>query len=177
MEDCGLMMLNLDENCIGEITREDRGHASTIDFALVNGASYENFRKMDSDEGKHLLDLSDHCLLRTDFSIGQRVKQDRAQKRLDYYSVREDLKVGFLVRMEEVLTGGDGEAGKFQDFVKKVSEELLKKTRTVRGNIVKKDEWEAVWMNEKIREQIRVRKRLNREKRSLPAGVERENAK
>ena len=37
MDECGLVMLNLDEECRGDITREENGHKSVIDFVLVNG--------------------------------------------------------------------------------------------------------------------------------------------
>lgn len=64
MDDCGLIMLNLDETCIGVTTREENGHESVIDFVLVNGSLYEDFDKMVIDEEKAWFDLSDHCMIK-----------------------------------------------------------------------------------------------------------------
>ena len=55
MDECRLIMLNLDDRCRGEITREENGHKSVIDFVLVNGLLYEDFVRMDVDERNCLL--------------------------------------------------------------------------------------------------------------------------
>ena len=152
MEECGLVLLNLDEACRGEITREEGGHKSVIDFVLVNVLLYDDFLKMDIDERKELFDLSDHCMIRVDFRIGVKGSDERVQKRIEYYRVKDDMKEMFLQKIEEKLVrmNEDEQECVFHDAVTRVCEEVLKRTRVVRGN-PNENEWESVWMNEEIR--------------------------
>ena len=84
MEDCRLIMLNLDESCTGEITREQGMHTSVIDFVLVNELLYKDFIAMDIDEKKDVFDLSDHCMIRIDFKLNTKERDDTTRKSVEY---------------------------------------------------------------------------------------------
>ena len=58
--DKNLILLNGDPRCSGEITWENRGFKSSIDFILVNQTMYSKFNHMKIDEEKSQFDLSDH---------------------------------------------------------------------------------------------------------------------
>ena len=177
MDECSLIMLNLDEACRGVITREEGRHKSVIDFVLVNEFLYDDFVKMDIDENKELFDLSDHCMIRIDFRFGLKGSNEGVHKNVEYYRVKDDMKERFLLKMEErlLVMNVDEQECVFHEAVTEVCDEVLKRTRVVRGNL-KKNEWESVWMNDEIRREIGVRKRLNRERRNLGDGPERNEA-
>ena len=155
MEECRLVMLNLDEMCRGEITREEGVHKSVIDFVLVNDILYGDFVVMDVDERKELFDLSDHCMIRVDFRIGMKDSDERMQKKIEYYRVKDDMKERFLLKMEERLmrVNVNEQECVFHEAVIGMCDEVLKRTRVVRGNS-NENEWESVWMNEEIRREI-----------------------
>ena len=52
---------------------------------------------------------------------------------------------------------------------------MLKRTKVVRGN-PNMNKWESVWKSEEIRREIDLRRSLNRERRILPGGAERDEA-
>ena len=103
MEECRLIMLNLDESCTGEITREQGMHMSVIDFVLVNELLYKDFIAMDIDEKKDVFDLSGHCMIRIDFKLNTKERDDTTRKSVEYYRVKDDMKARFLQRMEAKL--------------------------------------------------------------------------
>lgn len=74
-----------------------------IDFVLVNGFLYDEYVKMDIDERKELFDLSDHCMIRIDFRISTKASDEKMQKKIEYYRVKDDMKEGFLQKIEERL--------------------------------------------------------------------------
>ena len=166
VEECRLVILNLDEACKGETTREENGHKSAIDFVLVNEPLYGDFVEMDIDEHKNFFDLSDHCTIRIDFRIGMKGKNERLQRNIEYYRIKDDMKEKFLNKLEGKLRKMEEAEQKlvFHEVVKEACEEVLKRTRIERR--MKLNEWENVWMNDEIRREIGVRKRLNRERRN-----------
>ena len=61
--------LNQTENCEGIYTFSTKNGKSAIDHILVNDQMFTKFKGMHIDEGKELLDISDHNLLRAWFKI------------------------------------------------------------------------------------------------------------
>ena len=47
---------------------------SAIDHILINGRMMESFKGMQIDDSKELLNISDHCLVRAWFNIGEEEK-------------------------------------------------------------------------------------------------------
>ena len=86
METYNLILLNNDENCVGEITRSCRGERSTIDFVLVNTRAYNKFECMVIDEDKLQFDNSVHCMIRVDFKL-KKMKNNKIVKHeyIEYY--------------------------------------------------------------------------------------------
>ena len=57
-----LVLLNGHPECEGEITWEQRGRKSIIDYILVNKNMHEKFISMVIDEDREFCDLSDHLI-------------------------------------------------------------------------------------------------------------------
>ena len=57
--------LNLSDKCNGRYTFHSKNGKSAIDHILVNDIMMQYFRGMNIDENKELLDISDHCLVRS----------------------------------------------------------------------------------------------------------------
>ena len=72
IEKNSIILLNLDEKCIGEYTWQRREQRSAIDFILANEGGYSRFRGMTIDEARNEIDLSDHCLVTARFGIRAR---------------------------------------------------------------------------------------------------------
>ena len=76
-EKFNLHHLNLSEKCTGVYTFHNNvGKKSAIDHVLVNGKMMEGFKGMQIDENKELLDISDHCLVRPWFNVGDEERID-----------------------------------------------------------------------------------------------------
>ena len=71
--------LNQSEDCVGTYTFSSKNGKSAIDHVLINDKMYTGFKGMHNDEDKTLLDISDHCLVRTWFKISpiQRTKSKK----------------------------------------------------------------------------------------------------
>ena len=66
--------LNQSENCVGTYTFHSNKGRSAIDHMLANDRMYEEFRGMQIDEEKELLNISDHCLVRAWFQMGPKLR-------------------------------------------------------------------------------------------------------
>ena len=107
IEKNSMILLNADDKCQGTVTREESGHKSSIDFVLVNTEFYRDFVGMKIDEEKNITDLSDHCLLGAEFELS--CQKQSSRKKIDtsnYYSVKDDLQVPFIKRMETKIREG-----------------------------------------------------------------------
>ena len=60
--------------CASEVTREENGNKSAIDFVLVNPNMYTSCRKMFKEEEMDM-DLSDHCQNRINLNIKENKKK------------------------------------------------------------------------------------------------------
>lgn len=69
MDKAMLILLNGDEKCSGEKTRNQRMEKSAIDFIFVNQRIYRNFTYMSIDEEKEIFHLSDHCFVIAKFDL------------------------------------------------------------------------------------------------------------
>ena len=68
---CNLHHLNQTEECIGTYTFSSNKGKSAIDHILVNDKMYMNYKGMHIDEDRLLLNISDHCLARAWFKVGE----------------------------------------------------------------------------------------------------------
>lgn len=159
MENYNLTLLNGDEKCSGEITREENGNKSSIDFVLVNRMMYEKFNEMEIDERKEKYDISDHCLLEVRFNV-KTVNDNRLKRRelVEYYSVVEDKRPTFVEGMEQLLLERNGvdSMEEFDKCMKTSAENRIKKVYQKRIN--KNDKIQPVWFTREIKEEIKLRK-------------------
>ena len=80
MEETRLILFNGDKKCKGEITRSQGGVQSAIDFVFISQPMHDNFLEATIDETKDMLDLSDHCFLKTKFNFSNMNVQYRKGK-------------------------------------------------------------------------------------------------
>ena len=93
VEKWGLVILNCDDRCMGEVTWKCRGQESVVDFILVSTCLHDYFVSMNIDEDKLKYNLPDHCLLTLtmDVSLPQSsLKQDEDSH---YYAFKNDKKM------------------------------------------------------------------------------------
>ena len=69
--DHDLNHLNQSEECSGVYTFNTKKGKSAIDHMIVNDRMYSGFKGMNIDEEKALITISDHCLVRAWFKLGQ----------------------------------------------------------------------------------------------------------
>ena len=161
MERFNLILLNGDDRCQGEITREENGNKSAIDFILVNNHMYNKFKWMEIDENKSLFDLSDHCLMKVNVELNV-AKSGKAEKGeiVEYYDTRDTNKEDFLT---EFLTSAHGkhlDMESFDDLLGVCADKMLKKKYIKK--IKKDNKPEAKWFTEEMRNSIKKRKYYNR---------------
>ena len=164
----GLILLNADVKCKGEITRRHRNEVSTIDYVLMNRKLYEMYVGMTIDEEKHEFDLSDHCLMVVQLEIldGNRGTVDRRASSMSTYFMVDDnlLKEIFLGDLEKELEDcGDCVNMKIlEELMRGQANRHLKRTFKIRKNANKPRNAEPVWMNGHIKKEIALRKTYNR---------------
>ena len=75
--------LNQTEECIGTYTFNSNNGKSAIDYMLVNDELFGGYKGIHIDEGKELLNISDHCLVRAWFKIGseENIKWNKQKKK------------------------------------------------------------------------------------------------
>ena len=181
LETNNLVLFNLDEKCVGTNTwrREMEGtkQESAIDFIIGNEKIYGKLKTMEIDENRDKFDLSDHNLIDVEMKINQNNKDFKNQEWIEhkYFSTRKtDLKR----YNEEIKKKIEGKAPEkimeLNELIRDSAERTLQKSykkRTDQENEIS----EPPWMNEEIRKQIELRKKLNRKHRK--AKIEEEKTK
>jgi len=72
--------LNLTEKCIGTYIFNSNKGKSAIDHILVNNKMFADYKGMQIDEVKMVLNISDHCLVRAWFKLGTNKKKSRTER-------------------------------------------------------------------------------------------------
>ena len=174
-----LILLNNDERCQGIFTWERGNQKSAIDLMIVNNEMYEYFERMEIDEEKNKIDMSDHNLIEAQMKIDTEKKsyekgvwEERKYYKTDEKSLneyREEIKS--MINDREVRNMEE-----FDEIVEEAAKKILQ-TKYRRKKVGKKQiRIEPEWINENIRNEIRKRKKLNRQKRNL-VGEEKERVK
>ena len=134
-EKFNLHHLNLSEKCIGRYTfHNNTGKKSAIDHVLVNGKMMEGYKGMYIDENKEQLNISDHCLVRSWYNIGQQVKTNWKNpefKTIEWIKKDQDS----LKEMELDLLPKIGKKVNFNKLMKKIKtsqNKILKKSKRIR---------------------------------------------
>ena len=173
MNQHSLTLLNIDEKTKGIVTWQRANQRSTIDYALVNNEMYNMFSKMNIDEEREILDLSDHNLLHIELVMRKdEVKHNKKQNSVvQYYiSTKKEHLADFR---DEIITklSSDIEISNMEQLNRAIGDtsELTLKRKYKKRIADKNDEKtkEKPWFTEEIREEIRIRKIKNRAKRNV----------
>ena len=95
-----LVLLNGHPECEGEITWEQRGRKSVIDYILVNKNMHAKFISMIIDEDREFCDLSDDNLMTAVFQGSERcgeifVRKDSSESTY-YIKINDETKAAFM---------------------------------------------------------------------------------
>lgn len=167
MEKESLILLNNDDRCDGQFTREEGGIKSAIDFVLVNSIMYQNFINMKIDEEKNIYDLSDHCVLQTNFLLRD-TRKLRCKEReiVNYFSVKDDMKDKFINNSEQKIhrEAGSIDMEKLEFIIHETAQNTLRKKYIKKTDIINKPD--PIWFNKEMKEGIKLRQYYNRARRN-----------
>ena len=168
VEGNNLTILNGTMECEGKVTWEGRGHKSAIDYMLVNQKMLEKYKYMKIDEDRELTDLSDHCVLRVMLALKtEKVRQK--QNNVEVNCLSEERLEKFVGTVEKELSKVEDSninMGKIDAVMKEAAGTHIKKVNRKARHKPEKGRYETIWMTEKVRKEIKLRKRFNRLKRN-----------
>lgn len=167
MEKESMILLNNDDRCIGQYTREESGMKSAIDFVLVNSNMYQNFVNMEIDEEKHMFDLSDHCVIQITFLL-RNINERRCNEKeiINYFSVKDNMKDGFIDNIERRINRETTSINmeKLEQITYETAEQTLKKKYIKKTTII--DKPDPIWFSKEMKEGIKLRQLYNRKRRN-----------
>ena len=168
IENYDLILLNTDQRCEGVFTRIRNEQKTTIDYVLVNREMYDKFEKMHIDEEKEIIPESDHNLLSVTFRTNDKQILKKAKWHTNtYYSMKEaDLKT-FTTELKNKWENTENK--NMQERLKDI-EEIAEKNlkRVARRKIGGEKKFriaDKIWMNDEIRNEMKLKSQLNRRKR------------
>ena len=175
IEEDGLTLLNLDEKCEGIYTWSRGDQKSVIDYALVNRKMYNHFVEMKIDENKEEFDESDHHLISIKFKF-QKTGEKRKNKwiKREYFTTdKKALKI-YREKLEQYWRNNKIETINEMDksIMKIANETLLRIYKRKQSDDDEKKE-EKPWMNDKIRNEMKKKREINRKKRNTTDEKER----
>ena len=168
IQDYGLIMLNMDDRCIGKYTWSRGENKSVIDYMMVNSRVYDKFVGMEIDEEKLIYGDSDHHMM----SMYLKMREEREcfkkvrWEEVEFYTKDKEALEKMRIELEEEWRLGNIENKQEEErsVVEKANQVLKRKIRRKVGR--KKKEKEKVWMTDEIRKGIKERQRINRELRN-----------
>lgn len=160
IQEHGIILLNLDQKCKGQVTWRRNQQYSTIDFAMTNSNQYEKFSDMVIDEEQELYDLSDHNMMEISFKYVTKSKEERKEQ--EYFKKDEKSMEIYVQRVKELLQRNPpNRIEQFNEIVIKAADDTLKKViKRKKGNNIDKP-----WFNRNIQDGIKKRKYFNRKRR------------
>merc|ERR1711874_780413 len=159
--------LNYTEKCNGTYTFQSLNGQSAIDHVLVNNTLQEKYIGMYINEDRHMLNISDHNLVRTWFRIGPEYNNPRwkkaTKKCITWINRDEDR----LVKCAETFKKKIGKKHSFRKCMNKLKtsiDENLKRRKIVKlGGKGKIKLISAPWVDNELIENIKLRTKLNKE--------------
>ena len=105
MDKYGMIMLNDDERCTGEVTWSRNEQHSVVDYVMVTEEAYKRFYKMRIDEEKDVYDLSDHNLIEVEFRVQEEKREYKKSEWVEreYYKTDKSSLEMFRKRLEETV--------------------------------------------------------------------------
>ena len=168
IQDYGLIMLNMDDRCIGKYTWSRGENKSVIDYMMVNSRVYDKFVGMEIDDEKLIYGDSDHHMM--SMYLKMREEKECFKKvrweEVEFYTKDKEALEKMRIELEEEWRLGNIENKQEEErsVVEKANQVLKRKIRRKVGR--KKKEKEKVWMTDEIRKGIKERQRINRELRN-----------
>ena len=163
-----MILLNLEEFCLGTYTWSRHDQKSTIDYVLANRRCYQWIESMMIDEGRELYDLSDHHMISVQLKIqtrNQNFNKGMTTVR-EFWKVDENSLQLFGEEMQKRLQNVQiSSIEKLNELMTEVADTNLK--ARYRKKILKEQQVkEMPWVTDEIRQAIKKRKAINREKRN-----------
>lgn len=178
MEKYGLVLINDDPKCTGCYTWSRGDQRSVIDFVLVTKSMYNHYKCMEIDENQRIFDLSDHNLLKVHFrNYGHHKGNYTRDKwiKQEYYKTDSDSMKEYIRTLEERIRENNvTEISKLSEMMKEVADEKIKAVYKRKVGYTQDRIIEPPWINESIRRGIKLRKRINRQRRNEQQPEERE---
>ena len=177
IEEDGLTLLNLDEKCEGVYTWSRGDQKSVIDYALVNRKMYNHFVEMKIDENKEEFEESDHHLISIKFKF-QKKGEKRKNKwiKREYFTTNKSALKIFREKLEQFWKDNKIQTiNEMDKSILKVARDTLLRVykRKMSGDEDKKEE--RPWMNDNIREEMKLKREINRKKRNTKDEKEKAN--
>ena len=177
IEEDGLTLLNLDEKCEGVYTWSRGDQKSVIDYALVNRKMYNHFVEMKIDENKEEFEESDHHLISIKFKF-QKKGEKRKNKwiKREYFTTNKSALKVFREKLEQFWKDNKIQTiNEMDKSILKVARDTLLRVykRKMSGDEDKKEE--RPWMNDNIREEMKLKREINRKKRNTKDEKEKAN--
>ena len=163
-----LVLLNGHPECEGEITWEQRGRKSVIDYILVNKNMHEKFISMVIDENREFCDLSDHNLMTAVFQGSKRCGKTFVRKHSSestYMKINDETKAAFMDTVRNNINI-DTSIGEYERVICNAKEKCLMKTIKRKVSSQDNNKEENAWFNKEIENAIKLRKSYNRQKRN-----------
>ena len=143
------------------------GQKSAIDYALANQKMMDKYVGMSIDEEREIFDLSDHCMLRVELTLkAEQVRQK--QNNVVVNCMTEERKTKFVKAVREELEKVQDMSmnmERFDSAMKEAAKAHIRKTNKGSKYQKEKGRYETIWMTEKVKKEIKLRKRYNRLKR------------
>ena len=167
VEEQNLAIANLDERCEGVMTWHRGESESAIDFIILDSKMLEVFQKMIIDENQEEWDLSDHNLIQAKFKYKANInwKKEERGEEVTYWKFSEENIQRYIVELEKRLEEEDvTNIERLNEIIRASADKTMKRTYT--RKVTKKGEAEPPWMNNEIKEGIKERRKINRERRN-----------
>lgn len=164
-----LIILNDTPKCSGTYTWSRNSQKSSIDFVLTNNRAYNMCTTMNIDEKQDIFDLSDHNIIEVKIDMqSPHTNYERGTwEEREYFRTDEESMAAYIAQLENNLkTNKYPTITKFNDMVYNAAQKTLKATYRKRTAIQEEFTQEAPWVTTEIRNEIKIRKTLNRGKRT-----------
>ena len=164
-EKYNLSIINLDTNCLGEITWQQGNMKSAIDFALCNQRMLNNLIEMIIDEEWEILKISDHNLINLTFKYDS-LNNYNNSKNIITYNKKSDVAIhkyltDIVINIKK--DNNDIDMNKLNNIIIDSQNVNLKTTIIKKPN--KKGKIDAPWYNKYIDKAIAKRREINKNRR------------
>ena len=127
------------------------------------------------DEQKEEFDLSDHNMLTAIFTLENNDHnqfKDKAYTKMTYVKINEETSSNFTTQVKTKLCHNTT-LEQYEDIIKDAKQQCMVRTINKRFSNISGEE-EKPWFGEKIKREISIRKKYNRERRNEPDKCKRE---